>query len=322
MINFERKIQLCCACPIHPRGIAFDGCWFYILQPNSCEIIRLDSDLQPAGSIIAPFSLTALCHDAHLRCFWAATDTLPSHLLRLDPRFKEVQRTRLTHSQSQEGLGGICAIAVSAQCTLALATSQGLAHVQIDPSSGAASTLCIEAEAPCATALAVCDSISILLCCTGACQRLLFYKGGKLLEECALPLQWMVKGMVAHAGPKGSHCCRLQLLIAPCGCSPCILECTLGFGSCCPPQCAPSSPCDQVLLSMALMQTSFAHILDAEAEKLRRIMETCDDLDALLKVNQSIQRTVVHITHLEQVQYEKLDLLKDMCCLCPCSMCE
>lgn len=62
-----------------------------------------------------------------------------------------------------------------------------------------------------------------------------------------------------------------------------------------------------VIESIALMEAALAHILNAEGEKLQKAIDLACNTGELLSINSSVQRTLIHITFLEQVLYSKLD---------------
>ncbi len=71
-----------------------------------------------------------------------------------------------------------------------------------------------------------------------------------------------------------------------------------------------------IVESVALEQTALSHILNAEGEKIQKVLEeerntTNGDV---LKVNESVQTTINSITRLETILQGKLELFKD--CLC------
>ena len=70
-----------------------------------------------------------------------------------------------------------------------------------------------------------------------------------------------------------------------------------------------------VIESVALQQTALAHILNAEGEKLQRIIG-CRDAshEKLLAANKSVEAMVSAITRLEMVLQSKLALFES--CLC------
>lgn len=70
--------------------------------------------------------------------------------------------------------------------------------------------------------------------------------------------------------------------------------------------CAASS----LLQSIALEETALSHILNAEGEKIQKVLSLHNcDCKYILDVNKSVQDTIEKITGLEVVLKEKLDLI-------------
>lgn len=70
------------------------------------------------------------------------------------------------------------------------------------------------------------------------------------------------------------------------------------------------SAASSLLQSIALEETAISHILNAEGEKLQKVLSlhNCDCKD-ILEVNKSVRDTIDKITTLETVLKEKLDLI-------------
>ena len=62
--------------------------------------------------------------------------------------------------------------------------------------------------------------------------------------------------------------------------------------------------------SIALEETAISHILNAEGEKIQKVLtlHNCDSKD-ILEVNKSVQDTIDKITDLETILKAKLDLI-------------
>ncbi|MEM1485706.1 hypothetical protein V6615_12675 [Oscillospiraceae bacterium PP1C4] len=74
-----------------------------------------------------------------------------------------------------------------------------------------------------------------------------------------------------------------------------------------------------IIESVALEQTALSHILNAEGEKLQKILSISgSDYSLTLKANKSVKSTVNAITMLEMILQSKLDAFKD--CLCTCTL--
>ncbi|MGL5973062.1 MAG: hypothetical protein ACRCZK_05080, partial [Oscillospiraceae bacterium] len=64
--------------------------------------------------------------------------------------------------------------------------------------------------------------------------------------------------------------------------------------------------CNDIIQSIALVEASLAHILNAEGEKIQKTLKETNDLDKILKINKEVNRTIINTTHLEQILYNKL----------------
>lgn len=69
-----------------------------------------------------------------------------------------------------------------------------------------------------------------------------------------------------------------------------------------------------IITSVALEQTALSHILNAEGEKIQKIVAASQTAEEMLAVNQSVQSMVSAITRLEMVLQGKLELFQ--ACLC------
>ena len=139
----------------------------------------------------------------------------------------------------------------------------------------------------------------------------------------------MDAAVFAYSPKEGGECC-LYVLASKQDCYPYILECVPVSGTFCPglccnfkpkPPCPEPKPCEDLLESVALAQMALSNILNAEAEKLQKAIAATDDPATLLEVNQAVNRTVVNATFLEQVLYQKLELIQEICEPCKSDSC-
>jgi hypothetical protein len=72
--------------------------------------------------------------------------------------------------------------------------------------------------------------------------------------------------------------------------------------------------CDDIIESIALVEAALAHILNAEGEKIQKVVKCSNDIDEILETNRLVNKTITSIVHLEQVLYSKLDLVIDKEC--------
>ncbi|MDD2377413.1 MAG: hypothetical protein PHD10_01950 [Bacilli bacterium] len=66
--------------------------------------------------------------------------------------------------------------------------------------------------------------------------------------------------------------------------------------------------------SIALEQTALAHIINAEGEKIQKILRVFDCKEEIFEINESVRETLVAITRLENVLYSKLELINCKIC--------
>ena len=69
-----------------------------------------------------------------------------------------------------------------------------------------------------------------------------------------------------------------------------------------------------IIESVALEQAALSHILNAEGEKIQKVVATATTSGEMLAVNSSVQSMIGAVTRLEVVLQGKLELFKD--CLC------
>ncbi|MFT3983944.1 MAG: hypothetical protein QM697_08550 [Lachnospiraceae bacterium] len=73
-----------------------------------------------------------------------------------------------------------------------------------------------------------------------------------------------------------------------------------------------------IISSVALEQAALSHILNAEGEKIQKVVAQEYTSEKMLAVNKSVQATVNAVTRLEMVLQAKLELFRE----CLCEECE
>lgn len=69
-----------------------------------------------------------------------------------------------------------------------------------------------------------------------------------------------------------------------------------------------------IITSVALEQTALSHIINAEGEKIQKIVANAQSAEEMLAVNKSVKSMVNAISRLEMVLQGKLEMFED--CLC------
>lgn len=65
-----------------------------------------------------------------------------------------------------------------------------------------------------------------------------------------------------------------------------------------------------IIESIALQETGLSHIINAEGEKIQKVVATATTTGEMLAVNQSVAATLNAVTRLEMVLHSKLELLQ------------
>lgn len=71
---------------------------------------------------------------------------------------------------------------------------------------------------------------------------------------------------------------------------------------------------NDIITSIALEQTGLSHIINAEGEKIQKIVANANNAGEMLAVNKSVKSMVNSIARLEMILQGKLELFDD--CLC------
>ncbi|MEG2310890.1 MAG: hypothetical protein RSB76_02765 [Clostridia bacterium] len=95
-----------------------------------------------------------------------------------------------------------------------------------------------------------------------------------------------------------------------CECCNCQSEC-----ECCPhkPHYNKENIYD-LIESIALEEAGISHVLNAEGEKIQKVIASNCDICTILKVNESVSKTISNITILEQILLSKLETISNIIC--------
>ena len=66
--------------------------------------------------------------------------------------------------------------------------------------------------------------------------------------------------------------------------------------------------------SIALQQAALSHIINAEGEKIQKILKVCVCNEEIFKVNESVKEVLSAVTHLEHLLVTKLELISCKIC--------
>jgi hypothetical protein len=313
------------------RGMAFDGCRFYLTQPQHCRIQTFNACFQGQETILTCRPYACLCYDRAEHCFWASGEQKADTIFKLDCHFVEVACLHIKNSASK------CSpiVGLSYNCdknTLLIAFPDSLMDITKDG--------CCACTVKTPRKTRNCSVLSIPpYYITVYVQKRRQYIGiytcdGCLIKNYRFPRKQAIEAILLTSGNKEldngcyfyvlvtKRCRHSQVLVCPfdsCGLGMLLCKCN----NCCshhcdkalcpdhplPPKlpCPPPCPAD-VITSVALTETALAHILNAEGEKIQKALGSTDNIDDLLAINHSINQTLINVTHLEHVLFAKLDI--------------
>ena len=326
MVQFHSCIPISVGCDTLINHIAFDGCDYICTIRCKCEILRWN----PCGALLHRYctcrEYDCICYDAHEHCFWASSRSCCGKLFKLDCSMNEIDYIRICKTEQYGVVTGISydccrnTLMVSFPCVV------------------------IEIEKDCETTRVFYQTREVCIMgvlCICPCMLLTVYQGHKRsiivinqwgekigcqrIDGLFLPQNLIFNPCTSdcHQSPIWAfvckkccypYLCNTDLSFRDLGFLPC--SCNYELCSCDEKPCPGCDPWKDVMESIALMETSLSHILNAEGEKIQKVLAATDDIDKIMCVNREVNQTIVNATHLEHTLYAKLSAL------CDCGFCD
>lgn len=321
------------------NGIAFDGKRFYLTKQGQIDIFN--EMMQKLCCVKTRKCFTSICYDPCFSCFWALAANDARYVYKLTCELREIDRIRMPALQGAP-TGISCTekpeelLLAAGDCVYRIAKSgaarpveikklPGVMHLSV--ASGEKGLFCsgilryaslIWYSTPYERTRTVmlpedCQSVDMA---TGRCGREVYLLVTK--DRC----YYRIMKCSFDCRPCCEPCynpCR-----PPCepDYEPCMDSCCKPYGPFCPEPCCP--PCDKhrhghceaelcdIIQSVALVETALSHILNAEGEKIQKILEVSNDPCEIMQVNKSVNATIANVTHLEYMLFEKMRLAEAM----------
>lgn len=268
---------------------------FYFCDPCKYQIIEYCQDFKQLACYKVKRRYSSLCYSKEKNCFFAITKDNCNKVYQLNPCFQEEDCMHIDVG---------CCVLFSGISTLdSMLYLACTNHIITVPLCKNKACVFIKAK-DCFTSVCAhpCYLLTSSKPCCGSTFKVYDYCRNILLSTC-LPDDFCIQD-ITYDG------CYIYILVSKCHCYNFVLKCTLSthcHGD------TPEKSCTNIIESIALIETSLSHILNAEGEKLQKILAISDDPDKILEVNDAINHTITNITHLEHVLYAKLDTAKNIC---------
>lgn len=317
--------------PVPYAGVGeftFDGKFYYISVFGEARVLKMTENFHLCEEFSTCRVYECLCFDWEECCFWATVAGCASRLFRLDCGFREIACVCLSLPLGGR-ITGLSCQGCSGSLLLAFPVGAGFYHKETG-----GFTVLPTVKGMITTALSLCPGY-LLLVRRGKKQVLYRYlESGELLGETVFSGEFLVQNMCYNP------CCstaRLDFLLRegcyskvssvpvtsyelgflPCICNCKICEyCCTWEGDCCRDMgdCS-SGALEAVLTSIALVEASLSHILNAQGEEIQKAVAEDVSVEELLTLNGEINKTIEKVTALEEILCCKLGEVKEITAL-------
>lgn len=310
-----------------PDAIAFDGSNYYFLLPGQRQALKTDRHYHTVEQFQLCRDYDRLCYDPYEQCFWATAKSCSDRIFRLSCGFLECD-CLILRCQSSGMSGAITGLSYNC-CNDKLLVSFAQTVATVCKCTGSLESIYRAAGSWITGVFSLCPGTLVTKLREGVQQLVVLDSENQLLNTYTVDRSFLIRGFTVVPGEELCQPVALQLFTLKNGCYPQmfsvpLLEEVLGYPpcscnlytheQCCTPvpyPCHSGDACSDVIESVALIETALSHILNAEGEKLQKVLATTDDLDKILETNREITRTIIHVTHLEHALYDKLSCISD-----------
>lgn len=301
-------------------SMAFDGCHYYFTTICDNVILKYNSCFELIEAITTKRRYTAMCYDSKDNVFWATSPDELSCIYKLDSDFVEIDRVCLNLCANITALSYCC-------CDDSLMIAIADSVYKLDKCTEKYVKAFTFRDCLVTGILSVCPVLIITL--TNSREQIIC-----LIDSCKhiccrfyVPKRYMAESMTFVPRKHTSHL-NFNTLLTKKGCYSYIAKCKLkccDFHFCidecnncllkdCYDDCECHNKCsNNIVESVAKIEVAISRILNAEGEKLKKVLSSTDDVDEILCVNREVNQTIVNATHLEQVLYDKLATLDCDC---------
>lgn len=311
--------------------MAFDGCSYYCTTKCNCTIIKLDRCYNISEKFYTKREYDCICYDWCEHIFWASSKNCFGKLFKLDCKMNEIDCIHLCNIGC---LGSITAISYNC-CSNTLMLSFTCAIAEVNKNHKEIKVLYSNKRKWIMSILSLCPGIISVVLKDGKYYIEIYDECFNIIKCYEVPDKIIIKSLVFNPCSFSCKAPYIYGLVLKRSCRPSICSCktskeSLGFEPCrcnynicndctgCNP-CDSTNACTDIMESIALVETALSHILNAEGEKIQKVLSMTDNIDKILCVNREVNKTIVNATHLEHILYAKLNTLSDlgMCCK-PC----
>lgn len=344
MVQFNKCTPIPVDCDTSINHVAFDGCDYFCTIRCQCEIMQFNACRSVQHKYCTCREYDCICYDYHEHCFWASSRTCCSKLFKLDCSMNEIDCISLCGTSQYGASTGISYNC----CKRTLIVSFACVVAEVDKCSGNTNVLYTTKEYWIIGVLSIypCMLLTVFRC--SQCYIIVLNECGEKIGSFCVDNPSFPANLLFNPCKSDCHQSPIWAVVLKQNCYPYLCNTDIFCDDpgekphccnyeiceecCCDKEpCPDQDPCKDIMKSIALMEAALSHILNAEGEKIQKVLATTDDIDKILCVNKEVNKTIVNATHLEHTLYAKLSALSecrlcnDLCagdcdgdCHCPC----
>ncbi|MEF9922157.1 MAG: hypothetical protein RSC95_05725 [Anaerovoracaceae bacterium] len=326
IFNYAEEMPLALKINSTYDNMAFDGCYYYFLTHCNRKIIKTDKCFRQVRVYESCREYNCFCFDYIEDCFWAASKECPYEIFKLDKYFREIGFMKICEINNMSGI--ITGISLDC-CNNTLLLSFANTICELNKRTGQLNVR----YRICTGVITMVLSIApgYMFAVKDGCRWEIYVinNNDMIIDTYCIPKCYIVKNMIFNPCIKKCDNLYIDFLITKNGYCPCVIrvdiECALigvspypcNYQVCeenCGDDCHDDKEsCTDIIESIALVETALSHILNAEGEKLQKVLATTDDIEKILCVNREVNRTIINATHLEHTLYDKLSMALECC---------
>ena len=328
MVHFDSCIPISFECNAFINHVAFDGCDYFCTIRYKCEIVRFN----PYSSMIHRYctcrEYDCICYDYRNCCFWASSRACCGKLFKLDCSMNEIDYIQIGTIEQHSIVTGISYNC----CKDALIVAFACVLIEIAEDRKTTKVLYTTREYCIMDVLSICPCMLLTVHQYNKKYIIVINQYGEkigcyCMDDLSVPQNLIFNPCMSdcHKSPiwafvRKKSCypylCSTDIFFNDMGFIPCCCNYKICEAcGCCKKPCSDHNACADIMESIALMETALAHILNAEGEKIQKVLATTDDMNKIMCVNKEVNKTIINATHLEHMLYAKLSTLSD-CGLC------
>lgn len=317
MYDSNVKAPLLVGCCNKINHIAFDGCNYFCTLSCKCEIIKLNACYECQTIYHTCRQYDCICYDWCEHCFWASSKDCTTVLFKLDCSMNEID---LVYIKNVACSGYITGLSYNC-CNDTIIVSFTSSVVSVNKDCGETERLYFSKTDWIMGVGKLCGFYCLIVLRENQYSFEVFNHCFQKLHCYTVCAENLPVNFIFNPCKYFSEKPRIEVFMLKNCQYPYIYEIVLpeeykdiqcnNCNNFCKKCCCDHVPCGcgshcDIVESIAMVETAISHILNAEGEKIQKVLSETDDIDQILCVNDHVNQTIIHVTHLEQILYDKL----------------